>query len=80
MGINVSILMFHLVGPSKSRTLDQKDIEMNTYLIQTTGTVQITKQGSRFYFQDDYFWIVDTDGNPNFAKKSSEISSIELIN
>lgn len=52
---------------------------MHTYLIQTTGTTQLTKEGNRFYFQDDFFWIVDSEGNPNFAKKSSEISSVELI-
>lgn len=71
--------MFNLIGPAKSRTTEQKVIHMNTYLIQTTGTAQLTKQGSRFYFQDDFFWIVDADGNPNFVKKSSEIASIELI-
>jgi hypothetical protein len=52
---------------------------MNTYLIQTTGTAQLTKQGSRFYLQDDFLWIADADENPIFAKKSSEISSIELV-
>jgi hypothetical protein len=53
---------------------------MSKFLIQTKGTQQQEVEGSRFYFQDEFLWVVDSQECPVYVRDAKEISSVQLLN